>query len=99
MLRVYELSTKTMVGPNDPRINDLINSPEDTRYVMESSGFTDVDGTEIYEADIVNYQGQYYAVHKIGGEFVMCDEHGDRITPDWSQIEIVETIFDHRIGA
>lgn len=96
--RVYELSTKTMISADDPSIDSYINLPENERYVMESSGFTDMDGVDIYEADVVNYQNINYAVHKLDGEFVLCDEHGDRITPDWAQTEIVETIFDHRVG-
>lgn len=98
LVRVYEIASKTMILADNPSINDYISLPKNERYIMESTGFVDVDGTSIYEAYIVNYQGQYYAVHKIGGGFVLCDEHGNRIDPDWAYTEIVGAIFDHRVG-
>ena len=66
---------------------------------MESTGFTDMDGVDIYEADVVTYQNASYAVHKVGGEFVLFDEYGDQIVPDWSQTEVMGSILDHRIIA
>lgn len=87
-----------MVAADDPRVDTVKNLPKEDRYIMASTDLVDSKGVDIYEADVVLFKDEYYGVQKIGKEVFLYSGDSKRITPDWSNVQVVGCVVDNGIA-